>query len=390
VIIPLGTDRSLRRPPVITWTLLGMNTAIFLTMAALARTQGDAAANNIMNIFQLRGEGPAWHTFITYQFLHAGFLHLLGNMLTLWVFGPNVEDRFGRFGFIGLYLGTGVLAGLAHVLFERAPVVGASGAIAGITGAYLVLFPRTSIKIFYFFLLIGIAWIPAWMFIVFAIAKDFVLTGLGWGGNVATLAHLGGYATGFGVSMLLLSTRVIQPEGWDLFSITRQAKRRQDFRAAAEEAAANARRTQRGVDNAMTDALATARAAVTKAAQSDGDLALASAYANLLKVASGPGTRAALPPKTHVHMTMRLLQGDAAMRSLAADALESFAAAYPRDPQSTAFNLLLASIALNDLNSPPRATSALAAITSEPTDPGQRTMLADLRARLQVATPAPR
>lgn len=176
-----------------------------------------------------------WWTLITYQFAHAGFMHILGNLLILWVFGPSVEDRFGRIGFTVFYLAGGVLAALLHGYFEPYPVVGASGAIAAVTGAFLVLFPRTRIKLLFFFVLVGVYEIPAWVFIVLAVAKD-VWGSATHGENIAFLAHIGGYSFGFCVSMLLLITHVLPQEDWTLFAIARHAKRRAEFKAAAREA----------------------------------------------------------------------------------------------------------------------------------------------------------
>src|SRR5690606_10854959 len=121
------------------------------------------------------------------------WLHVLGNMLILWVFGTSVEDRLTRWWFLAFYLVGGAAAGAAHALLESSPALGASGAVAAVTGAAIVLFPRSNVKCIVFFFIIGIFNIPAWIFIAFAIAKDIFFAGLG-GGNVAYFAHLGGYA----------------------------------------------------------------------------------------------------------------------------------------------------------------------------------------------------
>jgi membrane associated rhomboid family serine protease len=185
--------------------------------------------------------GGQWWTLLTYQFTHAGWLHVLGNLLILWVFGPSIEDRFGKIGFTLFYLVGGVLAALVHGFFYPNPVVGASGAIAAVTGAFLVLFPRTHIKVLLFFFLVGVYELPAWVFIVFAVAKD--IWGIGAPGeDVAFLAHIGGYAYGFGLAMLLLVTRILPHEDWSLFAIAKHAKRRADFKASAREADAEWKR----------------------------------------------------------------------------------------------------------------------------------------------------
>ncbi|MFT3685213.1 MAG: rhomboid family intramembrane serine protease [Phycisphaerales bacterium] len=258
MLIPLTTDRPQRTPPVATWVLMLVNLALFIVMVGVnARHPGtDNRLQEVMAFDPiafglhpthgavLTDEGAnrgQWWTLFTYQFAHAGWFHVLGNLLILWVFGPGIEDRFGKIGFTVFYLLGGVLAALVHGLFHPNPVVGASGAIAAVTGAFLVLFPRTHIKVLLFFVLVGVYELPAWVFIVFAVAKD--IWGVGTGGSdVAFLAHLGGYVYGFTIAMLLLMTRLLPQEDWSLFAIAKHAKRRADFKASAREADAEWKR----------------------------------------------------------------------------------------------------------------------------------------------------
>lgn len=358
-----------------TWVLLALNVLIFVGMMAYGRVANqEKLMFELTDRFILKGDGPRWFEFVTYQFLHGGVMHLVGNMLVLWVFGPNVEDRFGKIGFIAFYLGTGVVSGLAHVVFEKAPVLGASGAIAGVTGAYLVLFPRTQVKVLYFFLLIGVMWLPSWIFIVIAIAKDFIVTGAGWSGNVATIAHLGGYFSGFGVAMLLLATKILPTEGLDLFSMAKQAKRRQEFRAAAE----SGRRANKLPDPAG-DALAAARRSVSEAIGREDAAAAADAYAKLLAVAGGVNARSTLVTASQQSLAMLLYTGG--HRALAADAMEGFVAVHGDSREATNVRLLLAMAALNDLGQASRAKAALDGIKVEPADAEQRELLRSLRER---------
>ena len=138
-------------------------------------------------------------------FMHGGLMHLGGNMLFLWIFGDNIELKFGKIGFIAIYLVWGILAGLAHVAINPVsgiPAIGASGAISGILGAYLVLFPRARIMTF---MMLGFFWrmmhirakwfLPFWL--VFQNLLPFFLSGFGVaGGGVAFMAHIGGFAVG--------------------------------------------------------------------------------------------------------------------------------------------------------------------------------------------------
>ena len=141
---------------------------------------------------------PPWLTLFTSMFLHGGFMHLLGNMLYLWIFGDNVEDAMGHWRFAFFYLLCGVIAGLAHAVLDptsQIPAIGASGAISGVLGAYLMLHPKRGVWILIFFMPIRFpAWgvLGAWIgYQIFnAVASD------GVGGGVAWYAHIGGFVAG--------------------------------------------------------------------------------------------------------------------------------------------------------------------------------------------------
>ncbi len=150
---------------------------------------------------------PSWATLITSMFLHGGWMHILGNMLFLWVFGDNLEHHFGRAGFIAFYLICGVLASGAHILFNQdslIPAVGASGAIAGVLGAYLLLFPRRRVRTLFMVGLITVMEVPAvWMLAIWAAIQIFSgiisIGAIAPGGGVAYWAHVGGFAAGVGI-----------------------------------------------------------------------------------------------------------------------------------------------------------------------------------------------
>jgi len=144
-------------------------------------------------------------TLLTSTFLHGGALHLGGNMLFLWIFGDNIELKFGRLKFLGIYLIWGIIAGLVHVLGDLSspvPAVGASGAISGVLGAYLVMFPRARIMTFmmmgFFSRMTYVSakfFLPFWL--VFQNLLPLFVGGFGFGsGGVAYLAHIGGFAIG--------------------------------------------------------------------------------------------------------------------------------------------------------------------------------------------------
>ncbi len=146
---------------------------------------------------------PSWATLLTSMFLHGGWAHIVGNMVFLWVFGDNLEHHFGRAGFLGFYLATGVIASATHILFNwdsTIPTIGASGAIAGVLGAYLLLFPRRRVKTLFMMGFITVMDVPAvWLLVLWGIIQVF--SGVGsivstQGGGVAYWAHVGGFIAG--------------------------------------------------------------------------------------------------------------------------------------------------------------------------------------------------
>ena len=327
---------------------------------------------------------PTVWGFVTSIFLHGGFGHLLFNMLFLWVFGPNVEDRFGRWGFLAFYLCAGVGAGLAHMAVEQAPVIGASGAIAGVTGAYMVLFPRTRVKCLLWFFIIGIFWIPAWWIIALAIARDFVVTGLGISGNVATLAHLGGYGFGIVLSLILLWRRVVVREPYDLFTLMRQSTRRRTFqevgRARDREMSRRVGADGRGKRDERREAISGARAAVSGAiSQNDGERAV-SAYAALVEKYREDAAAVTLPRENQLAIANMLFERK--RHALAADAYERFLSAYPGDREEGHVRLMLALVADRYLGDRQRARRAMEGIDGVLDGDDQRELAASIRAGL--------
>ncbi|MFB5645193.1 MAG: rhomboid family intramembrane serine protease [Nitrosopumilaceae archaeon] len=148
---------------------------------------------------------------ISSMFLHGGIMHLGGNMLFLWIFGDNIELKFGRAKFLGVYMLWGIGAGLAHTAVDpmsSIPAVGASGAISGVLGAYLALYPKVRIMTF---MMLGFFWrmmhiqarwfLPFWL--IFQNILPFIIGGFGiGGGGVAFMAHIGGFAIGFAIGYM--------------------------------------------------------------------------------------------------------------------------------------------------------------------------------------------
>jgi membrane associated rhomboid family serine protease len=157
---------------------------------------------------------PFWSTLLTSMFLHGGWGHLGGNMLFLWVFGDNIEHRLGHLRFVLFYLGTGLAASFAHIFFNAGsviPAVGASGAISGVLGGYLLLFPRNSVYVLTFG---GVMAVPAVFMLGLWIVTQFV-NGVGsiaateetGGGGVAYMAHIGGFIAGLVLAPMFAAGR---------------------------------------------------------------------------------------------------------------------------------------------------------------------------------------
>jgi len=169
--------------------------------------------------------------FITYAFLHGGLLHIFGNMFFLYIFGNNVNDKLGNFGYLCFYLAGAISSGIGHTLLSVNPCLGASGAVAAVTGAYLVLFPQTIITVIYWFYIIGTFDLPAIYFIALKmIIIDNVITR--YTSNVAYDAHLAGYAFGILASLFLLATRLTKTSQFDLWAMIKQWNRRRQYRDA--------------------------------------------------------------------------------------------------------------------------------------------------------------
>lgn len=204
-MIPLGDDNSTRKSvPVVTYALIAINIIVFL----LEMAGGEAfikAWSFIPSRF-LANPGSNFITIFTAMFMHAGWGHLIGNMIYLWIFGDNVEDRFGKGKYIFFYLLSGVAATFSQLYFNpesNVPNVGASGAIAGVLGAYILFFPGERVKILlgqYLTELPALVVIGFWFLLQFLSGFSSTSTSADTGG-VAYMAHVGGFVAGLAVAL---------------------------------------------------------------------------------------------------------------------------------------------------------------------------------------------
>ncbi len=212
-MIPISDANPIRRVPIVTLSLITINVVVFLFELTLPTrplerfiaTWGVIPNNVLLALAHPTQAAPfVWLTLITSQFLHAGWAHIIGNMLFLWVFGDNIEDVLGHFTYLVFYLGAGVAAAIVQTIVmgpARVPTIGASGAIAGVLGAYLILYPLTRIGILFpFFFFFWTIELPALLVIGWWFVQQFFY-GLGAltsaaSSGVAFWAHIGGFVTG--------------------------------------------------------------------------------------------------------------------------------------------------------------------------------------------------
>ncbi len=253
-MIPLKDDSPRFSTPYVTFFLLGLNILIFLLQKWVNATQGVGSYDQLMMVFGLvpvkipivlaGGQVPlrmvgflgtryvtpvaAFLPLLTSMFLHSGWWHIISNMWVLWIFGDNVEDYLGHFKFLLFYLGVGIAGGLLHVAFNwysMLPTIGASGAIAGVMGAYFVLYPRARVLTLVPFFFVFFVWLPAWIVLGYWFLAQFLggaATAIqthgaaASGGGVAFWAHVGGFVTGLiMIKLLPQRPRLYRYSGWN-------------------------------------------------------------------------------------------------------------------------------------------------------------------------------
>lgn len=232
-MIPIGDDNPTKTVPYITYALIAVNILVYL----IDRIGAHGEVGNLWNLSMVpqaimknkdvlvpvartsqgqiltalyQGLNPKWLTIFSSMFMHGGIMHIAGNMLYLWIFGNNIEDALGHFAFILFYFAAGFIAALAHILTNinsTIPLVGASGAIAGVLGAYFYLFPKSKVRTLVF---LGIFWtfveIPAVIVLGFWFVSQLLnLMGSSGslGGGVAYAAHIGGFVAGLALILIM-------------------------------------------------------------------------------------------------------------------------------------------------------------------------------------------
>jgi len=220
IMLPIGDDDSDRRfAPLVNYILIAINVLVFVFLQGMGGNEKFTYAYSTVPAEILTGKDiaagvleptpvPVYFTLITSMFMHGGWAHLLGNMLFLWVFGDNIENRIGHIRYLIFYLVCGIIASLSHVFVSGSdsliPSLGASGAISGVLGGYLLLFPSRRVRVI---MGRGITTVPAFValgiWIVFQVISGMgMLGGEETGGGVAYAAHIGGFIAGLALIKL--------------------------------------------------------------------------------------------------------------------------------------------------------------------------------------------
>ena len=223
MFLPIRTDSPLRTTPYMNWALILANVVVF----AIQNFHPTFTSR-----FWLLPYDPSPLRFFTYAFLHGDGWHIASNMLFLYIFGNNVNDKMGHVGYLAFYLAGGLAASLGFVLtsISPVPIIGASGAVAAVTGAYLVLFPQSSITVLYIIFFIGWLELPSFVFILLFFLKDLFHEFSGIPSQVAHAAHIFGTLFGFVLSFALLAVHLLPRDQFDVVALLRRWNKRRQYR----------------------------------------------------------------------------------------------------------------------------------------------------------------
>ncbi|MBM4035763.1 MAG: rhomboid family intramembrane serine protease [Planctomycetes bacterium] len=385
MLVPYGVDNPMRRLPLANWALIAANVAIFHYEVPV-RYFGFGGTIDV-ETYGIVPSRLQWFQPLTSAFLHDNILHLFGNMVFLWTFGNNVNDKLGHWRYLAAYLAFAVLSSLGHAALATWPVstypcFGASGAVFGVVGAYLTFHPINDVRVFYFiFFVMGTFRCSAYWIIGFFVAWDFYRAVSGTYGAVAVMGHLAGFAAGAALGLLLLRRNWVERDDYDLLS--RLSGRRKAApgasllrpRAAQDGAVSEAERANRA-------AVAQARAALRSQVEG-GQLESAGAtYLEFLKAFPGE----ALDEQPHVEVANWLLR--AGREADAAAAFHHFARTHPKHAQAP--NALYSAGILygQNLGQGARGSALLRETAPRLSDPAKARRALDVANALDAAAPA--
>ncbi|MBW7988479.1 MAG: rhomboid family intramembrane serine protease [Planctomycetes bacterium] len=386
IILPYRTSIYPRRTPYMNYGLIAVNVLIFLLTYRphTNPSTGPQVLSLWAQQFELISNRPYLWQFVSYAFLHGGFMHIIGNMFFLYLFGNNVNDKLGNIGYLCFYLAGAVFSGIGHTLVSGGSVIGASGAVAAVTGAYLVLFPQTLITVLYWFFFIGMIEVPALYFIILKmIIIDNVITR--YTPQVAYDAHLSGYAFGVAAMLGMLGTRLISSSNFDLWAMIRQWNRRRQYRDTVSSGydpftgrTENKRTKPKSPAEQQKDEKSKElRREINKRVTERNLPAAAGLYLELMTHDSEQ-----ILPKQHLLDIANQLAGDNKPAE-SAQAYEKFLSRYKNYEYAEQVELMLGILYCRYLNKPTLAIKYLEAAAKKLTDPGQLKMCNDELARLK-------
>ena len=390
IILPYRTNIWPRRTPYTNYALIAVNALIFFLEYQTHPTTGNLEFRPWVHQFMLTAVRPPLWQFVSYAFLHAGFLHIIGNMFFLYLFGNNVNDKLGNIGYLCFYLAGAVFSGIGHTVLHSSsniPTLGASGAVAAVTGAYLVLFPQTLITILYWFFFIGVMEVPALYFIAFKmILIDNVIAR--YTPQVAYDAHLAGYAFGIAAMLGMLAAGLIGTSNFDLWAMIKRWNRRRQHRDAVsggydpftgrtETRRIKVKEVKSPAEQQKDEKSQELRNEISKRMLERNLPAAAALYLELMNHDSEQ-----LLPRQHLLDIANQLVGDNKPAE-SARAYEQFLTHYGNYEYAEQVELMLGILYCRYLNQPKQAIKYLEAAAKKLTDPGQLKMCKDELARLQ-------
>jgi len=390
IILPYRTNIWPRRTPYTNYALIAVNALIFFLEYQTHPTTGNLEFRPWVHQFMLTAVRPQLWQFVSYAFLHGGFMHIIGNMFFLYLFGNNVNDKLGNIGYLCFYLAGAVFSGIGHTVLHSSshiPTLGASGAVAAVTGAYLVLFPQTLVTILYWFFFIGVMEVPALYFIAFKmILIDNVIAR--YTPQVAYDAHLAGYAFGIAAMLGMLAAGLISTSNFDLWAMLKRWNRRRQYRDAVssgydpftgrtETRRIKVKEVKSPAEQQKDEKSQELRNEITKRISERNLPAAAVLYLELMNHDSEQ-----LLPRQYLLDIANQLAGDN-KHTESARAYEQFLTHYGNYEYAEQVELMLGILYCRYLNQPKQAIKYLEAAAKKLTDPGQSKMCQDELARLK-------
>lgn len=396
MFLPIRTSISPRRTPYINYALIAVNVVIFL-LSYRPHVDPFTGQMEILRRWAQQfvltpepGRLYLWQ-FVSYAFLHGGLLHILGNMYFLYLFGNNVNDKLGHIGYLCFYLAGAVFSGIGHVYMSGAQVLGASGAVAAVTGAYLVLFPQTLITVLYWFFFIGMIELPALYFIAFKLIiwDNVIEPSFAPPVAVAYSAHLAGYAFGIASMIVMLAVGLISSSQFDLWAMIKRWDRRRRYRDVVSGGydPFTGRQTRHirvkeviksAAQQQKEEQIREVRSEIGNRIAQRNLPAAAQAYLDLMKL---DGEQ--ILPRQHLLDVANQLAGDN-KHTESARAYEQFLAHYGNYEYAEQVELMLGVLYARYLNQTEAAIKHLQIAAEKLSDPGQLKMCRDELARLRA------